>query len=94
MTHHNEHPKEHHIATARDMKINKILWTVMLCSLVASVTIVILQLGLINDLVARLGEPARPAQVIRLSTPLSGDLICTLQPGSPNDAPNYKCVKG
>lgn len=85
--------KEHHIATQRDVKVNRILWVVMLCCFVASLTVILMQAGLINRLVAKLGEPARPAQVIRLDTPASGNLICILQPGSTNDAPNYRCTK-
>lgn len=85
--------KVHYVASPRDIAINRFVFILMICTLVASLTIVIMQFGVINRLVDRLDKPARPPQIIRLMTPSGPDLICTLQPGSSNDAPFYKCTE-
>jgi hypothetical protein len=82
----------HHVATKRSVRINQILWVLMLCCLVASVTVIILQQGLIHTLVIDANGPATPPGVIRLNRD-GIDLICILQPGSTKEAPNYHCSR-
>jgi len=92
VTRESENRLEHRIATEKSARANNVAWVLMLCSFVASLTVVMMQFGVINILVDQLDGPAPPPPVIRIDG-VERKLTCVIQPGSTPEAPYYKCTQ-
>ena len=84
--------REHHTTSEGHVLLNKAAWVLAIVSLIASLLVLLVQLGFVAYVLERLESPGVPPQIIRISTPPNVKLKCLLESGSTNEAPVYRCM--
>jgi len=78
------------IADSKSRRRNRIAQVIMACTLVLSVLVILVQVGVISSLVSIISEPS---SIVHFEYE-GRVIVCNIQPGSTTDSPVYKCIQG